>query len=72
MITVKKLMQALKKYPPNALVHAYEGECIGIVITSFAKNGVGDELGFIPTSESDELDKEQVKKESTRRKKKKQ
>lgn len=68
MITVKKLMQALKKYPPNALVHAYEGECIGIVITRPAKGGIRDELGFIPASESNERDAEEAKRDLARRK----
>ena len=69
MITVQKLMQKLKQYPPNALVYAYEGESIGIVIVSAAKGGKGEEIDFIPASESDELDAKQVNKELVRRKK---
>lgn len=72
MITVKRLMQKLKKYPPHALVYAYEGECIGIVITSPAKGGIRDEIGFIPASESDERDAEEAKRELARRKKARQ
>lgn len=70
MITVKRLMSVLQRYPPDALVYAYEGESVGIVIVSPAKHGIREEFGFIPASESNELDKEQAKKESARRKKK--
>lgn len=57
MITVKRLIQELKKYPSNAVVHAYEGEVIGIVVSSRAKDGkVGEELGFIPASEYEDAD----------------
>ncbi len=62
MITVKRLVQALKKYPSDALVHAYEGEVIGIVISSRGKNGgIGDELGFIPASEYEDADEGESK-----------
>ncbi len=57
MITVKKLIEELKKYPPDALAYAYEGEFVGIVIVSLDKDGKRlKQLGEIPASERDELE----------------
>ena len=69
MITVQTLMQKLKQYPPNALVYAYEGEGIGIVIVSAANAGPREQIDFIPASESDERDAMQAEQELHRRKK---
>jgi hypothetical protein len=62
MITAAKLINELKKYPPDALAYAYEGEFIGIVIVSSDKDGRGKQLGEIPASEWDELDEKYLKK----------
>jgi hypothetical protein len=51
MITVTNLIKVLKQYPPNALVYAYEGEFIGIVIVD-AKDM--KQLGEIPASSEDD------------------
>ena len=69
MITVEKLMQKLKQYPPDALAYAYEGEGVGIVIVSARADGIGDQLDFIPASESDEWDAKQIQQERDRHKK---
>lgn len=52
MIPVKRLVQELEKLPEDALAYAYEGEIIGIVIAT----PDGKELGYIPTSESEQKD----------------
>jgi hypothetical protein len=44
--TVAKMIEELQKYPQDAVCHAYEGEVIGLVITS--KDG--DQLGYIDTA----------------------
>jgi hypothetical protein len=49
MITVAKLIEELQKYPRDALVYAYEGEFIGIVIVSDDEQR--KQLGEIPASE---------------------
>ena len=61
MISVKNLIEHLKKYPKDAMVHAYEGEAIGIVITHVPKNegDTWDELGFIPASEHEDPKEDQ-------------
>jgi hypothetical protein len=46
-ITVKELIEELKKYPSDAIAYAYEGEAIGIMVTD--KNG--GPLGEILTCE---------------------
>ncbi|MCI0697590.1 hypothetical protein L0337_36990 [candidate division KSB1 bacterium] len=51
MITVAKLIKALKKYPPDALAYAYEGEFIGIVIVDAEET---KQLGEIPASSEDD------------------
>ncbi len=51
MITVKKLIEDLKKYPPDALAYAYEGEFIGIVIVDAKQT---KQLGEIPASSEDD------------------
>ncbi len=58
MIKVSKLIEELKKYPPDALAYAYEGEFVGIVIVSEPKEGKnwGEQLGEIPASERKELE----------------
>ncbi len=48
MIRVKKLIERLKEFPEDALVHAYEGEIVGIVVRS-ANNG--KQLGWILANE---------------------
>ena len=69
MITVKKLMQKLKQYPPDALAYAYEGEGVGIVIVRTAEGAIGEEIDFIPASDSDARDAMQAEQELHRRKK---
>ena len=56
MITVKQLINDLKKYPMEAKVYAYEGERIGVIIVTESKteclsDGSPDyeQLGFINT-----------------------
>jgi len=50
MIQVKKLIEILNQLPADAMAYAYEGEVIGIVIQS----SEGKELGYIPTTESEQ------------------
>ena len=50
MITVAEMIQALQKFPPNALCYAYEGEITGVVVV----NGDGDELGYVSAPEGDQ------------------
>ena len=51
------MIEELKKYPPDALAYAYEGEFVGIVIVSLDKDGKRlKQLGEIPASERDELE----------------
>jgi len=45
-ITVKELIEELKKFPEDALVYAYEGEIVGVVITSADDD---KEIGHIET-----------------------
>lgn len=56
MITVEKLIRELKKYPPDALAYAYEGEFIGVVIVKRDEKGRLEQLGEIPASEKDKLE----------------
>lgn len=57
MITVARLIEELKKFPPDALAYAYEGEITGIVIVGKEirhrpDGGKGrDQLGHILASE---------------------
>lgn len=48
MITVKQAIEALSKYPAEALCYAYEGEITGIVVVT---PGEKRELGVIEASE---------------------
>jgi hypothetical protein len=43
-ITVKQLIEALAKFPPDAVLYAYEGEETGIAIL----DEQDQEIGFIP------------------------
>jgi len=62
MIPVEKLIEELKKYPPDALAYAYDGEFIGIVIVSPETDGKGgDQLGAIPASEWDAVDEKYIR-----------
>lgn len=57
MRTVAWLIAELKKFPPDAVCFAYEGECTGIVIErGERKQGEAPEHGVIHCSESDEYD----------------
>ena len=51
MITVANLMKELKKYPPDALAYAYEGEFIRIVIVDAKEK---KQLSEIPASTEDD------------------
>ena len=49
-MTVMELIEELKKYPPDALVEAYEGERTGVRVDSPTEEevpGVPKTLGFI-------------------------
>lgn len=52
MITVKRLIEELRKFPDDALCEAYEGEDTGILIR---KN---DNTGFIPAHPCREIEDE--------------
>jgi hypothetical protein len=49
MRTVKNIIKALKKFPPEAKCYAYEGETFAVVVVD-AKTG--DQLGLVFASES--------------------
>lgn len=51
MITAKKLIEELGRFPPDALCYAYEGEIRGIIIVS--SDDDKRQLGEIPASEGD-------------------
>lgn len=51
MIKVKELIEILKSLPEDALVYAYEGEVVAIVIRSSDNK---TELGYIPASPFEE------------------
>lgn len=46
-LTVKELIEELQKYPSDAVVYAYEGESIAIIITD---RNSGKQLGEILTT----------------------
>ncbi len=58
MKTVFQIIEELRKYPPDALAYAYEGEMVGIVVVAAERTtdeggGSGhEELGYVLTSES--------------------
>lgn len=52
MIQVKKLIEELQKFPPDAMAHAYEGSVIGLIIS--VRDPRYRELGYIPASDSDD------------------
>lgn len=49
MISVGKLIEALQKFPPDALARVFEGAVDGVVIVAPTKNAHGgrDQLGCI-------------------------
>ena len=49
MRTVAEIIAELSKLPADALVYAYEGEDVGIVIVVRDKDGRQKEIGFVPT-----------------------
>ena len=51
MIKVSELIEALKKFPPDAMAYAYSGEVEGIVIADLDPK-MGGRGGFIPAYES--------------------
>jgi hypothetical protein len=67
MILVSKLIEELKKFPPDALAYAYEGEITGIIVVSaksedenlhkfsnsYRQGGYQRQLGHISASEDD-------------------
>jgi len=56
MLTVKKLIEELKKFPEDSFCYAYEGGIIGVVIV----DGSSNELGYVTTSESDNFKSETI------------
>jgi len=56
MRSVSSLIEELKKFPPDSICYAYEGEITGIVIVDKEDR----ELGYITTSESGEEEGETV------------
>ncbi len=52
MITVKKAIEELQKFPLDASLYAYEGEMVGIVVVAISK-GKRKYLGYIYASELD-------------------
>ncbi len=54
MQTVESLIRELSKFPKDAICHAYEGEVVGVVVST-PENRLGD-LGYVPCSEAEELE----------------
>ncbi len=59
MITVRKAIEELGKFPMTAKVHAYEGEMTGIVIKE-RRGKASFMLGYISASELDDEAEEKM------------
>lgn len=60
MKTVAALIEELRKFPPDALTYAYEGEVRGVIvveptITTYSHGGrARRQLGYVPATEGDD------------------